>query len=235
MKVPRLPATLVAVLAVLGTVLVAVGPILPDAWRPVAVGVVALLGILGVPITHKTVRQHGQDAADAGAKNASLTFDERASSRRRPPSSGGTHRTYAPAVVLLALLPLGVLDARLPAPIDRMRRPVAASVAVPVIQSGVMSCDEPGTVVLQLAQETVTPAGKVLHTTLTASGVTLEGWFASAWHPTAYIDDGQGRVRLRSPYGYWRAVLPAPWGSTIGEAYLVQGRACDSDVLRTTS
>ncbi|HTY35412.1 hypothetical protein [Mycobacterium sp.] len=67
MPTPKLPATLVAVLGVLATVLTAVGDVLPSPWRGIAAVVLAVLTALGVTGTQIAVRAHGEAEYARGA------------------------------------------------------------------------------------------------------------------------------------------------------------------------
>lgn len=61
---PKLPAALVAALTFVGIVLDAAGASLPSPWHEISLGVLAVLGILGVPVAHRAVTAHGQRVAD---------------------------------------------------------------------------------------------------------------------------------------------------------------------------
>jgi uncharacterized membrane protein (DUF4010 family) len=65
MSVPKLPAALVAVLGTLATILAAVQDSLPSPWAEVATAVLAVLTVLGVPVTMRSVRRHGEASAHA--------------------------------------------------------------------------------------------------------------------------------------------------------------------------
>lgn len=59
-SVPRLPAVLVAALGVIASMLAIVQPSLPEPWPAVVGGVLAVLTLLGVPVTVRAVRAHGR-------------------------------------------------------------------------------------------------------------------------------------------------------------------------------
>jgi len=61
-KIPPLPAALVAVLGVIASVLAVVQPSLPDPWPAIVGGLLALLTLVGVPVTLRTIRAHGRAA-----------------------------------------------------------------------------------------------------------------------------------------------------------------------------
>jgi hypothetical protein len=63
MPVPKLPAALVAVLGTLATILAAVQDSLPSPWAEVATAVLAILTAVGVPVTIRSVRRHGEASA----------------------------------------------------------------------------------------------------------------------------------------------------------------------------
>ena len=213
--VPKLPAALVAVLGVLASLLAVVQPSLPEPWPAIAGGVLALLTLVGVQVTHSSVSLHGRRAwAHRTAQEA--TAREIRYSRR--PDDGRARPLLLVALAVVTLLAASAGPAT--AHWHPGRGPAPIVVAVPEITSGVACTSRGAQLQVRVLAVTTSRTGTVVTEQSAPSGVRLQGLLLGTWYDVEASTSGGGGLHTSGvTYGRWRPIL----GDVTGPAWSIPG------------
>lgn len=221
-KIPRLPAALVAVLGVIASVLAVVQPSLPQPWPAIVGGLLALLTLVGVPVTLRTIRAHGRAA-----------YAHRVHQEAARPSAGTWRRddgisrvaVLAATAVTLLLVASAVVVAMSPAEASPGRGPgrpsFAAVTVVPEILSGAFGCSSGAAVLAVRAIAPTSPGSSTWSVRQGATGIRVQVWTGGTWRDVATTVTSSGLLSAQTYYR-WRPIL----GGTIGPDYFLGGDLC---------